>query len=193
MSGVSSAGLTTHGVAGGERWREPPGGDRHREVPRHDDADDADRLVERDVDPAGDGDLAARRAARAPGVVLEDVADVARLPAGVGDRVPGVRDLELRPAPRGARRRRAANRRSSRARSAGATARHGWQRASRDARSRRRPRRASRKLDGRRSSCLGRRVEDRRRRAHSRSKPRKRSQSVTVERNAASSTRAAWT
>ena len=89
-------GLEHDGVAGGERGGEPPAGDRHREVPRHDDADDAQRLPERDVDAAGDRDLAAEVPLGRPGVVGEDVADVAGLPAGVADRVPGVRDLEQR-------------------------------------------------------------------------------------------------
>jgi hypothetical protein len=88
--------LEHHGVAGGERGTEPPPGDRHREVPRHDDADDPERLPEGDVDAAGDRDLASEVPLGRTGVVGEDVADVARLPAGVADRVPGVRDLEQR-------------------------------------------------------------------------------------------------
>ena len=73
---------------------EAPTGDRHGEVPRHDDPDDAERLAEGDVDAARDGDLAPEVPLRRPGVVGEDVAHVARLPARVADGVPGVLDLE---------------------------------------------------------------------------------------------------
>ena len=57
--------LEHDGVAGGQRRREAPAGDRHREVPRHDDADHAERLVEGDVDAAGAPGSAGRTAARA--------------------------------------------------------------------------------------------------------------------------------
>ena len=87
-------GLEHDGVAGRERGREPPPGDRHREVPRHDDADDAERFVERHVDAARHRDLPAGQPFRCARVVVEDVADVARLPAGVADRVPRVADLK---------------------------------------------------------------------------------------------------
>ena len=58
--------LEHHRVAGGQRRGEAPAGDRHREVPRHDDADHAERLVEGDVDAAGDRDLPAEEPLRAP-------------------------------------------------------------------------------------------------------------------------------
>ena len=57
--------LEDDGAAGRERGREAPAGDRHGEVPRHDDADDADRLLERDVDAARAPGSAGRTAARA--------------------------------------------------------------------------------------------------------------------------------
>ena len=95
VSGVSSAGLSTTVLPGRERRGEPPAGDRHREVPRHDHADDAERLLEGDVDAAGHRDLPAEQPLRRGRVVAEHVADVARLPAGVADRVPGVGHLEL--------------------------------------------------------------------------------------------------
>ncbi len=88
--------LEHDGVAGGERGRESPRRDRHREVPRHDHADDAERLVEGDVDAVGDRDLLADQPFRRAGVVGDHVADVAGLPPRVADRVPGVGDLELR-------------------------------------------------------------------------------------------------
>ena len=65
VSGVSSAGLEHDAVAGRERGGQPPAGHRHREVPRHDDADDAEGLVERDVGAAGHAGSAGRRAVRA--------------------------------------------------------------------------------------------------------------------------------
>ena len=58
-------GLEHDRVAGRQRRREPPAGDRHREVPRHDHADDAERLLERDVDAAGHRDLPAEQPLRA--------------------------------------------------------------------------------------------------------------------------------
>ena len=58
--------LGDHGVAGGQGRRQPPGQDRHREVPRHDEPDDAERLVERDVQAAGHRDLPAEQPLRAP-------------------------------------------------------------------------------------------------------------------------------
>ncbi len=85
-----------HRVSGGQRGRETPCRDRHREVPRRDDTDDAQRLVERDVQAARHRNLLARQAFRAGRVELQDVADVAGLPLGVADRVPGVGDLQRR-------------------------------------------------------------------------------------------------
>ena len=100
--------------------REAPAGDRHREVPRHDDADHAERLVEGDVDAAGHRDLPAEQPLRAPrssssGTSRTLPASQRALPMVW----PALRDLELRPAPRRASSTTAANRRSSRARSAG--------------------------------------------------------------------------
>ena len=87
--------LEHHRVAGRQRRGEPPAGDRHREVPRHDDADHAERLVEGHVDAAGHRDLPPGQPLRRAGVVVEHVADVAGLPAGVADGVPGVAHLQL--------------------------------------------------------------------------------------------------
>ena len=81
-------------VAGRQRGRESPAGDGHREVPGHDHADHAERFAEGDVDAAGHRDLPAEEALGCGGVVVQAVADVARLPAGVADRVAGVLDLE---------------------------------------------------------------------------------------------------
>ena len=58
-------GLEHHGVAGRQRGRETPAGDRHREVPGHDHADHAERFAEGDVDAARRPGSAGRRAARA--------------------------------------------------------------------------------------------------------------------------------
>ena len=88
-------GLEHDGVAGRQGRGEAPAGDRHREVPRHDDPDDAERLLERDVEAAGDRDLPAEQPLRRGRVVGQHVADVAGLPAGVADRVAGVGHLEL--------------------------------------------------------------------------------------------------
>ena len=50
--------------------------------------------MEGDVDAARHRDLLADQPLRGGGVVVQDVADVARLPAGVADGVAGVLDLE---------------------------------------------------------------------------------------------------
>ncbi len=89
-------GLEHDGVARGERRREPPGGDRHREVPRHDDPDDAVRLVERDVDAAGDRDLLPDESLRRSRVVIQHLRDVRGLPPRGRDGVSRVADLEQR-------------------------------------------------------------------------------------------------
>ena len=83
-------------VARGQRRREAPAGDRHREVPRHDHPDHPERLAEGDVHPARHRDLPAEQALRGRGVVVEHVAYVACLPARVGDGVPRVAHLQLR-------------------------------------------------------------------------------------------------
>ena len=80
-------GLKHDGVPGRQRRSEAPAGDGHREVPRDDDTDDAQRLLERDVDPACHGDLLAEVPLGRGGVVVENVADVACLTASVADGV----------------------------------------------------------------------------------------------------------
>jgi hypothetical protein len=82
------------GVAGRERRGQAPARDRHREVPRHDDRDDPERLLEGHVEPTGDGDLPAEEALGCRGVVAQHVDHVADLPPGVADGVAGVRHLE---------------------------------------------------------------------------------------------------
>ena len=106
VSGVSSAGLSTTVLPAASAGREAPAGDRHREVPRHDDADDAERLVEGHVEAAGDRDLPAEQPLRRGRVVVQAVPDVAGLPGRVAERVPGVARPRARRAPRRARRRR---------------------------------------------------------------------------------------
>ena len=86
--------LEHHRVAGGQGRGEAPAGDGHGEVPGHDHAHHAERLVERDVDAAGDRDLPTALALGRGGVVLDHVAHVAGLPAGVADHVAGVGHLE---------------------------------------------------------------------------------------------------
>ena len=83
-----------HGVAGGEGGSEAPAGDGHGEVPGHDHAHDPERFLEGDVDAARYRYLAAEQPFRGRRVVVEHVADVARLPPGVADGVAGVDHLE---------------------------------------------------------------------------------------------------
>ena len=95
VSGVSSAGLRTTVLPAASAGREAPARDGHREVPRHDDRDDAEGLLEGEVDPSRDRDLLPEEPLGRGRVVGEDVADVARLPPRVADGVAGVLDLEL--------------------------------------------------------------------------------------------------
>ena len=86
--------LEDHRVAGGERRRDLPRGDREREVPWRDQPDHAERLPERHVHPARHRDRLAGQALGGAGVVAERVDDHAHLAAGVGDRLAGVARLE---------------------------------------------------------------------------------------------------
>src|SRR4051812_41492050 len=89
-------GLEDDGVPRRQRGRQAPTGDGHRKVPRHDHADDAEWLGGGGGQAAGDRNLPSAQPLRRTGVVVEDVTDVARLPARVADGVAGVGDLELR-------------------------------------------------------------------------------------------------
>lgn len=86
-------GFEQDGVAGGECRGRAPGGDRHREVPGGDDTDDAERFQDGEVDAAGDRDLPAQQAFDTARAVVEEIAHIARLPAGVADGVTGLADL----------------------------------------------------------------------------------------------------
>ena len=91
-------------VAAGQGRGELPGGDEQREVPRHDEAADADRLAQHDVEPGVlDRDDRAEVLVGGAGVVLEHVGRRVRLPAGVADRVAGVAGLGGGEGPRPAR------------------------------------------------------------------------------------------
>ena len=87
-------GLQHERVAGRQAGRHLPGGDRQREVPRDDQADDAERLAEREVDAAGDRDRVAQQPLGRAGVVAERVDDHAHLAERVADRLAGVARLE---------------------------------------------------------------------------------------------------
>ena len=121
VSGVASAGLSSTARRRPGRGQSP-GRDRHREVPRHDHAHHADRLVEGDVQPAGHRNLTPGQAFRRRRVVQQHVADLPGLPArhadGVAEPATSSRGQLLDVSSTTA-----ANARSSRARSPGATAR----------------------------------------------------------------------
>ena len=89
-------GLEHDRVARRERRPELPSGDHEREVPRHDQADDAERLANREGLAAGDGDRVAEQALGRAGVVAEGVNDHRHLPARVADRLARVARLEQR-------------------------------------------------------------------------------------------------
>ena len=89
VNGVHSAGLTSTALPAASAAR-TPSRDRHREVPRGDHADDAERLVEGDIQPPATG-ICCRQSFRARRVELQHIADVAGLPLRVADRVPELR------------------------------------------------------------------------------------------------------
>src|SRR5262249_17468995 len=82
---------------GGQRRAESPAENGHGEVPRDDQAHDADRLLEGHVDAAGNRDLLAEQALGRGRVVAQDVPYVARFPPGLAHRVPASGDPETRP------------------------------------------------------------------------------------------------
>ena len=88
--------LQDDGVPAGERGPELPGRDVEREVPGHDQPDDAERLAERQVDAAGDGNRLAVVLVDGAGVEVEDVGDHPDLAARAGDRLADVRRLDPR-------------------------------------------------------------------------------------------------
>ena len=88
--------LEHDGVAAGERGAELPRRDVEREVPRDDQPDDAERLAERHVDAARDGDRLAVLLVDGAGVEVEDVGDHADLAARAGDRLADVLRLDPR-------------------------------------------------------------------------------------------------
>ena len=94
VSGVSSAGLSTTVLPAASAGAKPQPaigiGKFHGTMI----ADDAERLLEGDVEAAGDRDLPAEEPLGCRRVVAQHVDDVAGLPPGVADRVAGVGDLE---------------------------------------------------------------------------------------------------
>ncbi len=66
VSGVSSAGFRTTVFPAASAGRHLPRGDREREVPGRDEADDPERLAERHVDAARDGNRVPEQPFRAP-------------------------------------------------------------------------------------------------------------------------------
>ena len=91
-------GLEHHRVAGDERGSDHPGGYREREVPRRDHRTDSERLVGVRVGFAGDlsEPRAARQAECLSSVVLAEVDRLAHVGVGLGDRLPGLEDLQRR-------------------------------------------------------------------------------------------------
>ena len=81
-------------VAGRQRRSQLPGGDRQREVPRHDQPDDAERLAHGPRLAAGDRDRVAEQPLGRAGVVAEHLGHHVHLAAGVADRLAGVARLE---------------------------------------------------------------------------------------------------
>ena len=88
--------LQDDGVAAGERGAELPAGDVEREVPGHDQPDDAERLAEGHVDAARDRDRLAVVLVDGAGVEVEDLRDHADLGARAGDRLADVLRLDPR-------------------------------------------------------------------------------------------------
>jgi hypothetical protein len=91
-----AGGLEDRGVAGRQSRAHLPAGEHEREVPRHDQAHDADRLAQREVEAGlGDGDRLAHQLVRGAAVVLHDVGHGADLPPRRGDGLAHVARLEL--------------------------------------------------------------------------------------------------
>ena len=152
-------GLQHDGVPARERRAELPARDVEREVPGHDQADDAERLAEGHVDAARDRDRLAVVLVDGAGVEVEDLGDHADLAARARDRLADVARLEPRSSS-------CAPRRASRAGAAGAPGRPARRRATRGTRPRARDGGVG-LLDPRLlelgDRLLGRRVEDRER------------------------------
>jgi hypothetical protein len=88
--------LEDRGVAGSQRRRDLPAGHVHRVVPGHDQAADADRLLERHVEPGlRDRDGLAVDLAGGAGVVVEDEPDAGDLAPRAADRLARVAALQL--------------------------------------------------------------------------------------------------
>ena len=83
-------------VAGRERGPELPARDVEREVPRHDQPANAERLAKGDVGAAVDGNRLAVVLVHGAGVEMEDVGDHRHLAARTGDRLSHVPRLDLR-------------------------------------------------------------------------------------------------
>src|SRR5208282_409420 len=82
-------GLEDDGVAEGEGGRDLPGRDREGEIPRRNNADDADRLARRfdvDVRPHA-GELLAGNSQRLAGEEVEDLACPGCFPDALGERL----------------------------------------------------------------------------------------------------------
>ena len=94
VSGVSSAGLSTTVFPAASAGASFHPAIVKREVPRRDQRDHAERLAERDPDPAGDGDRVPEVALRPGRVVAEGVDHHLHLAARITDRLAGVARLE---------------------------------------------------------------------------------------------------
>ena len=86
--------LEHDGVPAGERRAELPARDIEREVPGHDQPDDAERLVEGGCDAARDGNRVPAVLVDRAGVVVEDLGDHADLAARADDRLADVLRLD---------------------------------------------------------------------------------------------------
>ncbi len=89
-------GLEDDRVPAGERGAELPARDVRGEVPRHDQADDAERLAEGRRDASCDRDRLASVLVDRTGVEVEDLCDHPDLPACARDRLADVARLDLR-------------------------------------------------------------------------------------------------
>ena len=125
-------GLEHDRVPAGERRPQFPARDVERKVPGHDQPDDAERLAERQIDAASNGDRLAMMLVDRTGIEVEDLGHHRHLAAGAGNRLADVAGLdagellgvllderrEPPQQPRAVARRHTAPRRSRRARSA---------------------------------------------------------------------------
>ena len=87
-------GLHNDRISRGKRWCKTPGCNGHGKVPRRDNSHDSEGLVKSNVDSAGNRNLLTHQTLGCRGVVLKNTSHMIGFPAGLGQRVARVADLQ---------------------------------------------------------------------------------------------------